>query len=831
MTFGGSMKSMWLRVLSVIFGLITFGVLSIACVAMVIFWYFSKDLPSYQQLAEYKPPVISRVYANNGTLIGQFAKERRLFYPIENIPQKVIQAFIAAEDKNFYNHSGVDIQGIGRAIVRNIMNAGSGKRMQGASTITQQVMKNFLFQDEQPHVRKLKEAILATRFEKAFTKEQILELYLNEIFLGAGTYGVASAAQTYFNKKLNELDIHEIAYLAALPKGPNNYHPIKHKPEAVYRRNYVIERMFEDNYITESEMKKAINKPLETVLGKDEKVLDATYFVEEVRRDLLKRYGESVLYNSGLMVSSTINPELQKFAEEALRQSLIELDKKTGWRGPIAKNILGNLAPIDALKKYQTPSDLYDWQIAVVTDVYTDKAHIFIKETQKYAKILTSSMLWARTKNAPFIKQANDVLSVGDVIYVTHNNDITKDSADYQLMQIPLVNGAIMVMDPHTGRVLAQQGGFSFSDSQFNRATQAQRQPGSSFKPFVYAAALEQGFSPNTVVNDGPFYYVDDLGREWQPANYDKKFLGNVPMRIGLERSRNLMTIRLAKDIGMDNVVEFANRLGVGRGMKPYLPMALGAGEVTLEEMVTAYATFANGGYKITPIYFDRVQNREGKTILIADIANCLQCIHPKDRGIISQQKRIIDPLVNYQMISMLRGVVERGTGQVLKTLKAPIAGKTGTTNESKDVWFMGFTSDLVFGTYIGYDNPKPMGKLATGGGTAAPLIKNFLQNALTITNAAEFQPPKNTVLKRIDQSNGNVIDDNQSNASTANSTDNIPKNNNNSVLEAFKPEQQQQKEWYKKDKFKTTNTKNYYKKEHIKEVEDTINLGTGGLY
>lgn len=819
------MKSVLLRILSIIFGLVTFGILALALVAGGVFWYFSKDLPSYQQLAEYKPPVISRVYANNGELIGQFAKERRLFYPIENIPQKVIQAFVAAEDKNFYNHSGVDIQGIGRAMFTNIMNVGSGKRMQGASTITQQVMKNFLFQDERPHVRKIKEAILATRFEKAFTKERILELYLNEIFLGAGTYGVASAAQTYFGKKLNELEIHEIAYLAALPKGPNNYHPIKHKQEAILRRNYVITRMFEDDYITETEMTIAQNKPLETILGKDDKTLDATYFVEEIRRDLLKRYGESVVYNSGLMVSSTINPDLQQFAEKALRDTLIELDRKTGWRGAIAKNTLDNSNPIEALAKYKTPSDLYGWHIAVVTAVNHDDADIFVKENQKNAKILVNSIKWAKNTDNPVITQASDVLSVGDVVYVMWDNH-----SSYQLMQIPLVNGAIMVMDPHTGRVLAQQGGFSFSDSQFNRATQAQRQPGSSFKPFVYAAALEQGFTPNTLINDGLFYYVDDLGREWQPVNYDKKFLGSVPMRIGLERSRNLMTIRLAKDIGMYNVIEFANRLGVGRGMKPYLPMALGAGEVTLEEMVTAYATFANGGYKVVPIYFDRVQNRDGETILTADISNCPRCINPKDRGIVSQPKRIIDPLSNYQMISMLRGVVERGTGQVLKTLKAPIAGKTGTTNESKDVWFLGFTSDLVFGTYIGYDNPKPMGKLATGGGTAAPLIKNFLARALKITNATEFEPPKNIVFKRVDSQSGDVLDEESASKSTPDSK-NTGVGNNNSVIEVFKPNQKPQKNWYQKEKFNTKNTKDYYKKEHLNEVEDMINLGTGGLY
>lgn len=806
------MTNFLVRALSFLFGIITFGVLAIGFIGMSIFWYFSKDLPSYQQLAEYRPPVISRVFASDGELIGQFAKEKRLFYPIENIPEKVSQAFIAAEDKNFYNHPGVDIQGIARAMLTNLMNVGSGRRMQGASTITQQVMKNFLFQDEKPHVRKIKEAILATRFEEAFTKERILELYLNEIFLGAGTYGVASAAQTYFNKKLNELDIHEIAYLAALPKGPNNYHPIKRQQEAINRRNYVLSRMYEDGYINQMEMFEARQKPLETVLGKQNKMLDATYFVEEIRRDLLKRYGESVLYNSGLMVSSTINPKLQKYAEQALRYTLMDIDKKLGWHGVVANiPLTSNASIVETLEKYRTPSDLYDWRTAIVTQIQSDHANIFVKETKSNNKILTASIKWATTKDVPVVKQAGDVLSVGDVVYVKWN----EQTKTYDLMQIPRVEGAIMVMDPHSGRVLAQQGGFSFSSSQFNRATQAQRQPGSSFKPFVYAAALEQGFTPSTLINDGPFYYVDDLGREWQPANYDKKFLGNVPMSIGLERSRNLMTIRLAQDTGMYNVIEMANRLGVGRGMKPYLPMALGAGEVTLEEMVTAYATFANGGYKITPIYFDRVQNRDGKTILTADIPNCPRCIDPKDRAIITNPKRIIDPISNFQMVSMLRGVVERGTGRVLKTLGAPIAGKTGTTNESKDVWFMGFTSDLVFGTYIGYDNPKPMGKLATGGGTAAPLIKDFLKYALKVTNPQEFQSPKNIIFKRINH------------YSNPNDTGSMNSLGNPSVHSGEK----QNNNWYKKEEFKTNNKKDYYKKEHIHEVEDNINLGTGGLY
>jgi len=821
-------KPIALRVLRIIYSIITISVLGVAFIITIVYWYFSRDLPSYSQLKEYRPPVISRVYASNGALIGQFSKQRRLFYPIENIPKKVVQAFVAAEDKNFYNHPGVDFRGIGRAMLSNVTHIGSGRRLQGASTITQQVMKNFLFKKAKPHVRKIKEAILATRFEDAFTKDQILELYLNEIFLGAGAYGVASAAQTYFNKKLKDLEVHEIAYLAALPKGPNNYHPLRRNNKAILRRNYVLTRMHQDGYISKAVMMIAKKKPLISTLGKTEKSYDVAYFVEEIRRNLLSRYGANALYNSGLSVTATIDTRLQIFAEKALRKALINYDQVEGWRGPLANKALDKNSPENILKKYKIPNDLYDWDIAIVKDV-TDKAvNIVTKKKNLLGVIAPESFKWAKKKHKSLENKSTSVLQEGDIIYVEH---IAENK--YVLRQIPLVNGAIMVMDPHNGRVLAQQGGFSFGASQFNRATQAQRQPGSSFKPFVYAAALEQGFSPNSLVNDGPFYYVDDLGRAWQPSNYDKKFLGRVPLRVGVERSRNLMTIRLAQDIGMRNVINFANRLGVGRGMKPFLPMALGAGEVTLEEMVTAYATFANGGYKVKPVYFDRVQNRDGETILTADIANCTQCVDPKDKDIITGSKRIIDPISNYQMVSMLRGVVERGTGRRLKTLGAPIAGKTGTTNESKDVWFMGFTSNLVFGTYIGYDTPKPMGRRATGGGTAAPLIKDFLKDALKITKAEPFEAPKNAVLKRVNRKNGTISSQKKSYNSGNSYTPQRKSNrkSSNTVLEAFKPARKAKKNWYKKKKFNPRKEKDYYKKEHINEVEDMINLGTGGLY
>lgn len=726
------------RFLSALFGFFFFLLIGIGCVGGIIYWYFDKDLPSYHQLAEYHPPVISRVYSSDGALIGEFAKQRRLFTPIERIPPRIQQAFVAAEDQNFYKHSGVDLMGIIHAMVRNVLNFSAGRRMQGASTITQQVMKNFLLTHERKLGRKIKEAILAVRFEQAFTKPHILELYLNEIFLGAGAYGVTTAAQIYFNKSLDELTIEEAAYLAALPKGPNNYHPKRSYDKAIIRRNYVIGRMAEDGYISAIEAQEAKAKPLVSTLGQVKRNIDATYYAEEVRRKLLEQYGEDVLYNAGLTITASIDPLLQKNAEQAFRNSLIALDKKLGWRGPLAKEQSTD-DPEGTLSKFSTPSDLYDWRTALVTSISVDgkKAQIYVKEDKALGEISYGTLEWAVKPEE--VQNITQILSKGDIIYVTRN-PATK--TDYVLCQIPKVNGAFMVMEPHSGRVLAQQGGFTFSQSQFNRATQAYRQPGSSFKTFVYAAALEDGYTPETLVNDGPFFYRDALGRMWAPKNYDKTYLGNVPMKIGMQKSRNLMTIRIAQDIGMRKVLSFARRFGVGDKMKAYLPMALGAGEVTLENMVTAYSTFANGGKKVYPIYYDRIQDRNGKTIVTADIPTCDGCLEKGDFSSNNQPNYILDPNTNHQAVLLLKNVVENGTARVLASLGIPMGGKTGTTNESKDVWFMGFTSNLVFGTYIGYDNPHPMGKAATGGGTAAPIVKELLTNVRDELEFRDFSAP-----------------------------------------------------------------------------------------
>ena len=776
-------------------------------------------MPNYDQLSEYKPPVISRVYASDGSLIGEFAKERRLFTPVKDMPLLVRQAFIAAEDKNFYNHPGVDLEGVLRAMMRNILRAGEGKRLQGASTITQQVMKNFLLTNERKFQRKIKEAILALRFEKAFTKDQILELYLNEIFLGARSYGVTAAAVTYFGKPLKELTIAQAAYLAALPKAPNNYHPLRNPERAVSRRNYVINRMYEDGHITEEQAQKAVNTPLETVLGqKRQNTAEAAFFNEEIRRDLLKRFGETAVYNAGFTVRSTLDPRLQRAAESALQEALVAIDRGQGWRGPI-KNVGFREAPTgeaaeDLLKGVNVPSDLHDWRIALVTNVSDpQKAEIYVKGGET-AHIRLADIKWARPvqdgRKGSVPKEVSDSLKRGDVVYVTLGD---KAENAYYLRQIPLVNGAFMAMDPHTGRVLAQQGGFSFRASQFNRATQARRQPGSSFKPIVYATALRAGYTPSTLVNDGPLYIKVPGQPEWRPENYDKKYLGNVTLRTGLEKSRNLMTIRIARDVGIKNVATMAKKLGVMEDMQPVLAMSLGAGETTLEKMVTAYGTFANGGKKILPIYYDRVQDREGKTVLKSDIPACPNCLQPQDQSETDKREYVLEPIKNYQMISMLEGVVKRGTGRRLAVFKKPIAGKTGTTNDSKDVWFVGFTSDLVFGVYVGYDDPKPMGKRITGGGTAAPIVKAFLDEALKYYPADPFTPPPNAAIANVNPRTGEVSD--------------AP----GSVREAYAPGQEPKKDWYGDQNFQTNREKDYYQRDHVKEVEDNINLGTGGLY
>lgn len=734
-------------------------------------WLFlqdlSEDLPDYTALKNYEPPVMTRVHAADGQLMAEYAKERRLFLPIQAVPDLLKQAYISAEDKNFYSHLGIDPEGIARAAVAYFRNYGSGRRPQGASTITQQVAKNFLLTNEVSMERKVKEAILALRIEQAYTKDEILELYLNEIYLGVGAYGVAAASLLYFDKSVHELTLEEVAYLAALPKGPNNYHPFRERDAAIERRNWVIDRMVENGYIDSLVGEEAKAKPLTVKLrSRGTHLFASEYFSEEVRRLIANLYGETRLYEGGLSVRSTLDPKLQVIARKALMDGLIAFDQRRGgWRGPVQKIELGagdwgaDLSRIDGM------SDVPEWQLAVVLSTSGDRAEIGLKPGRLASGELSSErervslplagMKWARVSGrSP--NSVGDVLSPGDVVYVEKGAD-----GAYELRQFPSVSGALLAMDPYTGRVLAMVGGFSFSQSEFNRATQAYRQPGSSFKPFLYAAALDNGYTPSSVVMDAPFEMAQGPGLPmWRPQNYGGKYYGPSTLRVGIELSRNVMTVRLAQDMGMPLVAEYAKRFGIYDAMTPVLSMSLGAGETTVMRMVTAYAMIANGGRKVQPTLIDRIQDRYGKTVYRHDERICETCAtdHWASQGepeLIDNREQVLDPMTAYQITSMMEGVVQRGTATSIKVLGRPVAGKTGTTNEEKDAWFVGYTPDLTVGVFVGYDTPKPMGRGATGGQVAAPIFTEFMQAALKDSPPVEFRVPKGLQLIPINRQTG----------------------------------------------------------------------------
>jgi penicillin-binding protein 1A len=732
-----------------------------------LLWHFSKGLPDYSQLQDYEPPVMTRVHAADGSLLAEYAKERRLYLPIQAIPRLVTNAFVAAEDKNFYQHPGIDIQGIMRAGVSYVENYGRGGHPQGASTITQQVAKNFLLSNEVSFERKIKEALLALRIERTYSKQKILELYLNEIYLGFGAYGVAAASLLYFDKSVHELTIAEAAYLAALPKGPNNYNPFRHHDEAVARRNYVIDRMVEDGYITAEAGDQAKKSPLDvTVRPTGAHIFAAEYFSEEVRRYLYDKYGEDKLYEGGLSVRTTLDPKLQVLARQTMVDGLVNFDESQGYRGAVTTmDVSGDwglkLADIKSL------DDIDPWRMAVVLQVDDQSARIglqpgrdpggnVVKERQ-FGIIPLDGVKWAKPANGPAkpIQHINQVLSVGDVIYV----DPLDQQDQYRLRQVPEISGAMVVMDPHTGRVLAMVGGFSFDQSQFNRATQALRQPGSSFKPIVYAAALDNGYTPSTIVMDAPIEI--DMGAGggiWKPENYGGKFFGPSTLRFGLEQSRNVMTVRLAQDVGMPLIAEYAKRFGVYDELPPYLSYALGAGETTVIRMVTAYSMFDNGGRRVIPTLIDRIQDRYGHTIYKHDTRECDGCdatTWDTEPTLIDKREQVIDPMTAYQITSLMEGVVQRGTATVVRDVGKPIAGKTGTTNDEKDVWFIGYSPDIVCGVYMGYDKPRHIGRLATGGHLAAPVVRDFLKVALEDKPPIPFAVPPGIKLIRVDAHTG----------------------------------------------------------------------------
>ena len=712
------------------------------------FWYFSSGLPDYKKLANYEPSVSSRVYGDSGELIAEYAIEKRLFIPIESIPDVVVNSFLSAEDKNFFDHPGVDAKGITRAVINNIKNILDGKRLEGASTITQQVAKNFLLTSEVSLRRKIKEAILAFRIEKSYTKKRILELYLNEIYLGQGTYGVASASLEYFDKSVKELNYTEAALLAALPKAPSKYNPYKNIELAKVRRDLVLKNLESNGYLSKENLNSLLKEKINLKKRKVLLVQEAQSYTEEVRRIINTEYGFEKVYSEGLSISTPLNGKYQIAALKALRSGIESYDKRRGWRGPIT-NIYKNKNWQDKIKNIKIDNTL-NWNLARVTKIEGNLAEIKILNKDLKGKIFFEGLKWTSKKNF------DELLSIGDIIFVK------KQSKEiWKIKQLPKVNGAIVVMDPFNGKVKALVGGYSFSSSEFNRATQAKRQPGSAFKPIVYAAALENGFLPNSLVLDAPFVSKQGVGlKKWKPQNYGKKFYGPSTLRIGVEKSRNLMTVRIAQKLGFDKISKISKDLGVYEDIPELLSVSLGSNETTLLKITNAYCSFVNGGKKIKPTLITRIQNRRGKTIFNHDKRNCVGCeVLKLNENFVPEIKndneQIISEETAFQMTSILEGVIKRGTGKKLKSLNAPIAGKTGTTNKNFDAWFIGFTSNLAIGVYIGFDEPKSLGKFETGSKAALPIFKNFIEEAVYKEDMKPFKSPSNIYFYPVDYNSG----------------------------------------------------------------------------
>ncbi|HXV24413.1 MAG TPA: penicillin-binding protein 1A [Alphaproteobacteria bacterium] len=732
------------------------------------FRHYAQGLPDYRQLADYDPPTVTRVLAGDGRLLAEYATEKRVFVPIGAIPQLVKDAFLSAEDKTFYSHPGIDFLGLAHAIWTNLVNLGSDRRPVGASTITQQVAKNFLLTNEVSIARKVKEAILAFRIEETFSKDRILELYLNEIYLGGGSYGVAAAALDYFNKSMDELTIAEAAYLAALPKAPNTYHMLRNPEGARERRNWVISRMAEDGRITAEQSAAAKSEPLNPRGRTETEAVTADYFAEEVRREIAQRFGDQALYEGGLYIRTSLDPRLQSIAERALRNGLVEYDRRHGWRGP-----LGHVTPaedwINQIAEVPPPKGLHNWNFAMVLSVDAKGATIGVAGGAT-GRIPFAEMAWAKPslpdqETGPEPKSPAQILKPGDLIAVEALPGAEDEAAEpgpqlFALRQIPDVGGAFVAMDPHTGRVLAMVGGWSYGLSEFNRATQALRQPGSAFKPFVYLTALDNGFTPSSVILDAPFVIEQgpDLPK-WKPSNYTEDFLGPATLRAGLEKSRNLMTVRLAQAVGMDKIAATAEALGIFDDMLEVLAMSLGAGETTLVRLTAAYGMLVNGGKRIEPTLIDRTQDKRGTTIYRHDARICEPCRTEYSAPIPPQlpdtRAPVADPLSAFQIVHMLEGVVERGTGTKVKAVGKPLAGKTGTSNDSVDNWFIGFSPDLVAGIFIGFDQPRTLGPKETGGATAAPVFRDFMKEALADQPAIPFRIPPNLSLARVNPQTG----------------------------------------------------------------------------
>ena len=729
-----------------IFILITSFILLSAILIISILWTYSNDLPDYKFLKSYKPPVSSKVYSGNGDLVADFSQEKRVFVPFNSIPKNVINAFLSAEDKNFFKHPGVDAKGVIRAVINNISNILSSKRLEGASTITQQVAKNFLLTNEVSLNRKIKEAILAFRIERALSKERILELYLNQIYLGSGAYGVAAASLEYFDKSIKDLNYSEAALLAALPKAPSRYNPYRDPDIAKFRRNLVLKNLLDNNYLT-SEWYEKLTKE-EIILKKNKKIYleDAQYFIEDVRKSVIETLSYDKVYKQGFNINTPIDLNLQTIATKSLRDGLIAYDKRKGWRGPLTNKIYNSEWKKD-LEKYKLENSI-NWKLAIVKKINKFSAEIETEDNIE-GVIEYQSISWTK-------KEFNKLLKPGDIIYVKN----LKENI-FNLQQLPKVNGGIVVMDPFTGRVLALSGGFSFKQSEFNRATQAKRQPGSAFKPFVYALALENNFTPTSLVLDAPLVLDqgDDL-KMWKPENYGKKFYGPSTLRVGLEKSRNLMTVRIAQNLGVEKIVDFSKALKIYDNPEELLSISLGSAETTLLKLTSAYSVFVNGGKLVEPILIDRIQDSEGNTIFNNDKRKCINCDqisyltndYPEIKNNYTQ---IFSPETAFQMTSILEGVVQRGTAKKLKDLNLNIAGKTGTTNKNTDTWFIGFTSNVLVGVYVGSDNPTPLGKYETGSKTALPIFKSFISDSINKNDARPFKAAKGTVMMVVDPLTG----------------------------------------------------------------------------
>jgi len=721
-------------------------VLLLSILIFSILWNYSNNIPDYKFLKNYKPPVSSKVYSGDGELVADFSKEKRIFVPYNSIPKNIINSFLSAEDKNFFSHPGVDAKGVLRALINNISNIISSKRLEGASTITQQVAKNFLLTNEVSLNRKIKEAILAFRIERVLSKQRILELYLNQIYLGSGAYGVAAASLEYFDKSIKDLSYDEAALLAALPKAPSRYNPYRNIELAKFRRDLVLKNLFDNKYIDLKLYKKFKKKKIDVRKSKKVFLEDAQYYIEDVRKNIIETLTYDKVYKQGFNINTPINLEFQKIANQALRNGLISYDKRKGWRGALYnKNFSENWQ--EDLGTFELEGSL-DWQLAIVKRLNKFSAEI---ETQKKleGKIEFKDISWTK-------KEFNELLKVGDIIYVKKIYD-----NNYSLKQLPKINGGIVVMDPYTGRVLALSGGFSFKKSEFNRATQAMRQPGSAFKPFVYSLALENNYTPTSLILDAPvvFDQGEDL-KMWKPENYGKKFYGPSTLRVGLEKSRNLMTVRIAQDLGISKIINFSKNLGIYENPEELLSISLGSTETTLLKLTSAYSAFINGGKLVNPILIDRIQDSEGKTIFNNEKRKCVNCDQISYSGqeyptIENNYKKVFSAETAYQMTSILEGAIQRGTAKKLRDLKLNIAGKTGTTNKNTDTWFIGFSSNLLVGVYVGLDNPAPLGRYETGSKTALPIFREFIKKTLKKSDTRPFKAAEGTVMMVVDPLTG----------------------------------------------------------------------------